>query len=271
MVQMEYKKYNPPPVLQQYVRYFWSFDSLQPDIPVFFIKSFADKYPRLIFQNLHEFDSIRTPQGEKMPLCYLSGIDTKDTLALVGGSFSHFGVSFYPHALNAFFRIGADELVNEMPDVSLLCNSRIQFKLETAKTHLDRVQILSKYLFEKIYRLRQPEPLINHIILSDAITEDIAIYELQKTYDVSERQLERKFKTAVGISPKKYQRIIRFEKSLQLLMGAGYKSLASVAHRLNYTDQSHFIKDFKEFSGMTPYEFINRENYGSESSSFIYA
>lgn len=271
MEQMEYKKYTPPPALQQYVRYFWSFDSFQPGIPVFYIKSFADKYPRLIFQNLNEFNSICTPEGEKMPVCYLSGIDTKDTVALVGGSFSHFGVSFYPHALNAFFRIGAHELINEMPDINLLCNSQLQNKMEWAKSHSDRVQILSKYLYDKIQRSGKPELLVNHIIQSGAITEDIGVHQLLKEYDVSERQLERKFKTAVGISPKKYQRIIRFEKSLQLLASGTYDSLASVAHVLNYTDQSHFIKDFKAFSGMTPHEFSSREKYGSESSSFIYS
>jgi AraC-like DNA-binding protein len=271
MVQMEYKKYTPPLALRQYVRYFWSFDSFQPHVPLFYIKSFADKYPRLIFQNLNGFSPICTPAGEKMPVCYLSGIDTKDTMAVVGGCFSHFGVSFYPHALNAFYRIGAHELINEMPDIRLLCNSQVQYKMERAKSHTDRVQILSGYLFDKIQQAGNSEPLVNHIIQSGAITEDIGIHQLLKEYDVSERQLERKFKTAVGISPKKYQRIIRFEMALQLLTSGGYDSLASVAHMLNYTDQSHFIKDFKAFSGMTPLEFSKREKYGSESSSFIYA
>ncbi len=270
MEAMQYKTYNPPAALRQYVRYFWSFDSGQSGIPLFQIKSFADQYPRLIFQNLNNFDPICNPQGDKMPVCYLSGIDTKDTLAVVGGSFSHFGVSFYPHALHAFFRIDACELINEMQDINLLCTKQIQSRLDSAETHEERVRIISHYLYEKLDAQVKNEMLVNHIIQSRAITEDTPILQLPDRYNVSERNLERKFKKSVGISPKKFQRIIRFEKALQRLTTAQYTSLAALAHELNYTDQSHFIKDFKMFSGMTPVEFISRKTYGSESSSFIY-
>jgi AraC-like DNA-binding protein len=114
------------------------------------------------------------------------------------------------------------------------------------------------------------DPLVNHIIQSNEIRELTNFFKITQKYKVSERQLERKFKTSVGISPKKLQRIVRFEKSLQLLRRADYKQLTSVAHELDYTDQSHFIKDFKDFSGMTPYAFVKDPTFGSESSSFIY-
>jgi len=51
---------------------------------------------------------------------------------------------------------------------------------------------------------------------------------------------------------------------------ADYRQLTGIAHALNYTDQSHFIKDFRDFSDMSPYEFVKKDNIGSESSSFIY-
>ncbi len=267
---MDYKQYSPPAVLQQYVRYFWSFDSLQSTVPKLHIKSFADKYPRLIFQDLTGFDPICNMQGEKMPVCYLSGIDTKNTEGVMGGAFSHFGVSFYPHALNAFFKIDAHELIDEIPDISLICNFNIQNKLERAKSHLERTQILSGYLYNKIHASTTPDPLINHIIQGNEIHETTNIFKVTSKYKISERRLERKFKTAVGVSPKKLQRIARFEKSLHLLTNSNYKQLTSIGYDLGYTDQSHFIKDFKAFSGMTPYEFIKNKNLGSDSSSFIY-
>jgi AraC-like DNA-binding protein len=267
---MDYKQYNPPNVLKPYVRYFWSFDSVQSNSSVLHIKSFADKYPRLIFQNLNGFAPIKNAEGEKLPLCYLSGIDTKNSDFTMGGTFSHFGVSFYPHALNAFFRIGANELINELPDIKQLCNSEIGNKLEGARSHFERVQIISDYLLRKIDANWEQDQLIGHMVKYNDIDAHTNISNLTLKYNVSERQLERRFKITVGVSPKKLQRIARFEKSLQLLANAEYKQLTAIAYELDYTDQSHFIKDFTAFSGMTPYQFIKNHNFGSESSSFIY-
>lgn len=268
---MKYKQYSPPAVLQPYVRYFWSFDSFHSTASKLLNKSFADRYPRLIFQNLNQFNPISDTAGKILPQCYLSGIDTTNTECVMPGTFSHFGVSFFPHALNAFFQIEAHELVNKMPDIRFFSQVDIQSKLEQAKSHETRVQIVSRYLYDKIYcGKKKRDQLVSHIIQQNEIHESTNVYEVIRKYKVSERQLERKFKTSIGISPKKLQRIVRFEKSLQLLAQADYKQLTSIAYKLDYTDQSHFIKDFKDFSGMTPYEFVKCPNLGSDSSSFIY-
>ncbi len=267
---MQYIQYSPPDELKSYVRYFWSFDAWNPQLPKLHIKSFADKYPRLIFQNLHHFEPIRNLQGDPMPVCYLSGIDIQPTDAIMGGAFSHFGVSFYPHALTAFFTIEASELINQMPDIQLLCGSEIHHQLEQASTHLQRVQLLSKYLYDKLYISRTNDLLINHLIQCHDITDQTYLHLLHKKYNLSERQLQRRFKAQVGIPPKKLQRLLRFERSLQLLAQTEYSQLTSLAYELNYTDQSHFIKDFQAFSGMSPYAFVKNRSIGSESSSFIY-
>lgn len=267
---MNYEKYPPPASLRNYVRYFWSFDSRQPASSKIYIRSFADRYPRLIFQDLEAFEPICTLHGDKLPVCYLSGIDTKNTEAVMGGTFSHFGVSFYPHALNVFFKIDASELTNEMPDIRLICNSEIQNQLLRARSHRERAHFMSIYLYNKIHSSSIQDPLINHLIGCNEVHETAAIFDLTRKYKISERQLQRKFKTSVGISVKKLQRIARFEKTLQLLQHADYTQLTAIAHQLDYTDQSHFIKDFKAFSGMTPYAFAKKQNFGSESSSFLY-
>ena len=266
---MNYIQYPPPPVLKPYVRYFWSFSSLQSDVARLQIKSFADRYPRFIFQDVDHFTPLSKPDGGKMPICFLSGIDTKNTVAVMDGTFSHFGISFYPHSLHIFFGIDANELVNCMPDIGMVCYSDIQRKLEHAHSHLERVTIVSKYLYDKINSIHRIDPLVDQIIQTKDIHATSNVLELARKHKVSERNLERKFKMTVGVSPKKLQRIARFEKSLQLLANAGYSQLTEIAYRLGYTDQSHFIKDFCSFSGMTPYDFVRSKNLGADSSSFI--
>ncbi|NOS93460.1 MAG: helix-turn-helix transcriptional regulator [Cyclobacteriaceae bacterium] len=266
---MTYHQYAPPSVLKPYVRYFWSYDSHQSEEKHLQIKSFADRYPRFIFQDLEHFVPIHKQDGEKMPACYISGIYTKDSVSIIGGTFSHFGISFHPHALHVFFGVEAHELVNTVPEIQLFCRSDIQSKLALAKSHHERVIISSKYLADKISTFNRIDPLVTQIIHSQAIDESANVWGVAHNLKISERSLERKFKIAIGVTPKKLQRIARFEKALQLLTQTRYSQLTELAHHLNYSDQSHFINDFRQFSGITPYEFVKNKRLGSDSSSFI--
>ena len=70
--------------------------------------------------------------------------------------------------------------------------------------------------------------------------------------DVSEHQLERRFTIAVGVSPRTYIRVRRFNDALRLMKTRRYSTLASIAYELNFADRSHFIRDLKAFSRVTP-------------------
>lgn len=267
---MEYKTYTAPPVLQPYVRYFWSCESFNPTMPPIRIKSFADRFPRLVYQDLKDFAPMKNDEGSAVPFCYICGVDTLPTETTMEGQFSHFGASFYPHAMHLFFGIDACELVDQIAEMQLFSKKGIHLKLNDARSHHERVKLLSAYLYEKLCVTRREESLIRMMIECNALTSATELSSVHKIYKISERQLERKFKTAVGVSPKKLQRIIRFEESLIHLSGASYKQLGAVSYALNYADQSHFIKDFRSFSGMSPLEFMKKNNLGGDSSSFIY-
>jgi len=159
--------------------------------------------------------------------------------------------------------------VNTTPEIQLFCRSNIGSKLALAKSHRERVIISSQYLAAKISALNRFDPLLNQLIHTDAIGESANGWSVARDHKISERSLERKYKIAIGVSPKKLQRIARFEKALQLLTQTRYSQLTELAHLLAYTDQSHFIHDFRQFAGMTPSDFIKSKRLGSDSSSFI--
>ena len=73
------------------------------------------------------------------------------------------------------------------------------------------------------------------------------------------RQLERNFKKQIGISPKQLGKVLRLQTALKMLLN-DKESLTNIAYESEYFDQAHFIKDFKEFTGTTPKEFIDNEN-----------
>jgi AraC-like DNA-binding protein len=268
---MDYIRYAVPAILKNYIRYYWSADLLQTGTGGFEVKSFADRYPRLVFQIPEGGEPMRTLMGERLPLCYLSGIKTQERVAAFDGVFSQFGVSFYPHALNAFFKVDATELVNQVEAIESFCKTDICCQLEQARSHHSRVEVLNAYFYEKLFYSNKQNLLINNIMQQNEININCEISELSKKYNISQRQLERLFKTSLGISPKKLQRIIRFEKALELLSNTEYNQLTTISYQLNYTDQSHFIKDFNAFSGITPYQFVAVKKLGAESASFLYS
>lgn len=56
----------------------------------------------------------------------------------------------------------------------------------------------------------------------------------------------------VGVTPQFYIRVRRFNEAIRLMDTGKFEKLSEIAYALNFYDQSHFIRDFKQFSGITP-------------------
>jgi len=84
--------------------------------------------------------------------------------------------------------------------------------------------------------------------------------DLQQKLRMTERSLERRFKQAIGISPKLFGRICRFQVSLNQLRKDNYDKLSDIAYENGYADQSHFIRSFREFAGVSPFDFKKQSN-----------
>ncbi|MDN5397531.1 MAG: helix-turn-helix domain-containing protein, partial [Chryseobacterium sp.] len=85
--------------------------------------------------------------------------------------------------------------------------------------------------------------------------------ELERFTGYSERHLERKFEDYIGLSPKKYGRIIRLHHFIDLMnKNTVGESIAALSDEAGYTDQSHLIKDFKSHIGLTPNQYLKTQN-----------
>jgi len=80
----------------------------------------------------------------------------------------------------------------------------------------------------------------------------ISVSYLLDTFNLSERQFERRFTQTVGVTPQAYIRVKRFNEAIRLMKSGQYAMLSDIAYALNYYDQSHFVRDIKAFSGLTP-------------------
>ena len=86
----------------------------------------------------------------------------------------------------------------------------------------------------------------------------ISSRDLSRELAVTSKTLERKFAAYVGKTPKQFSKVIRFQQTIADLTSRGDRLLTDQAFENGYCDQSHFIKDFKAFSGYTPREFLVR-------------
>jgi len=88
------------------------------------------------------------------------------------------------------------------------------------------------------------------------------------SYPNTQKHLIDQFKKYIGLTPKYYQRILRFNEILQQIQKKEKITWAQVAYQCGYSDQPHFIKEFKHFSGFNPQEFILKEFNQDEANFF---
>jgi AraC-like DNA-binding protein len=132
-------------------------------------------------------------------------------------------------------------------------------QLACAQTYPQMITVVESYLTQKVKKhsiARQPidrafELMANHSIFPLAWIADQACLSI--------RQLERKYRERIGVSPVVYNRILRFNKAFRIKEASPELSWLAVAITCGYTNLQHLIKDFKQFSGSTPTQLLYEE------------
>jgi AraC-like DNA-binding protein len=254
-----YKQVPPPDYLRNYVRYFWTLESNGADPLPKTLGPLVDGCPGLIFHQ-PEGSSFYDQCDKQLPGTFLYGQTITRTELYVTGKFKLIGITFFPNALKYIAGFNANELTDTCLDLSLLPFTRranILDQLLNSRTTGEQIEILSTYLFSLIRKNNLPVDRITHYAQSQIIQArgNISLKDLQRNLKLSERSFERKFEQYVGISPKLFSRVCRFQASLDQLRSNNYTNLSDIAFDNGYADQSHFIKSFKEFAGYSPREF----------------
>jgi AraC-like DNA-binding protein len=115
-----------------------------------------------------------------------------------------------------------------------------------------RKNIVEEFLLEKRNHLKTTLPFdfaMRELMRNDG---NISIEKIASFACLSLRQFERKCSERIGMPPKSFARIIRFSKAYRLREAHPHLTWTAIAHEAGYFDQMHFIRDFKEFAGVTP-------------------
>lgn len=254
---MDYQTFQPQPDLASIIKCYWTLDSpgeavsqvqtIVPDGCMEMIIHYGDLYNQYI-------------DGKPVlqPRSCVFGQLTEPLKIEPTGITGIFSVRFHHDGFIPFATIPIKEMDDQAIPLDKLFGiqgTELEENVLKASTVQEKISIVETFLLKRLNT-----ETIDRIVQSTVdfllnVDGKISVNELSKQTNINRRQLERKFSSAIGLSPKQLSKTIRLQTTIKHLLNKEYASLTTLALESQYYDQAHFIKDFKEFTGFTPKEF----------------
>lgn len=244
---VHYKGYNPA----------HSIDRFLPDGDTHLVIDLLD-YPKFIYDNetLTEKQACRD--------AWFSGFRTQPITIPSGRDSEMFIIYFrkgraYPFTgspLSTFADLVVDAS-QALPPVISEMRSRLQ---ETTGS-VSKFALAEQFLLQHFRSRFCVNPFVDHAV--SAIARDPAATSIERIASqvgYSRKHLATLFGDHVGVSPKEYMQVMRFQQVISSLQKQKQVRWTTVAHECGYYDQAHFINDFRKFSGFTPTQYIARNS-----------
>jgi AraC-like DNA-binding protein len=250
---MEFIHFPPSEPLKPYIRHYYLFRS-DPN------ENFGDTvYPsgdmEMIF-NLGE--GTWAIPGKTNPPIELWGQMTKPLPIRSAGSQTMLGVKFFPHSAAYFLddRIGGfNDQIADLGEILGKPIKQLHSQLLTTSDPSERIALLESFLLKRLIQTEKRSLRIDrvgHILKSMARDPaEVKIKAIATQHGITARYLNKLIYQHTGLTPISFSKIKRFQRSLRLI-AKNDQPLTAIAYDCGYFDQSHFIKEFKSFTGLTP-------------------
>lgn len=268
---MEYQKYKPCSQLEPFVECYFSWNS-QENIEPTIVESPPSGFCSIVFNYSDPYYLETKKFGKKsVPQQFISGQAIYSYKLFLEGRIGLCGIVFKPTALATIFNLPMYEFVEERVDLYKIFNNiildRIINQIKFAVDSREKVQFMEEFLLQQYYE-KKPEldyidKAANYIVEHNGMLQ---VNDLLAESCMSRRTFERKFFQKVGLSPKYYARIRRIGYICNLIAGKKKVDWAKIFYECEYYDHAHFIKDFQEFTGRSPQQYLN-EN--TELANFV--
>ncbi|MEQ8926344.1 MAG: helix-turn-helix domain-containing protein [Fulvivirga sp.] len=250
---MIFKEYKPSIPLKNYIVNYWivSGEGTTP----FEQKVIPDGYPELIFHFGDNYEIRLFDKWELQSKWLFSGQISNHFYLRNTGVIDMLGIKLQPWAPKQLFGLDVGGFTDKVISISNFTSAELD-ALKSIIANLSNTivnpEILDQYFQHLIENNTRKDghfiAIVSKIIESKG---QIKIDELITNAGISRRSFERKFVNIIGLSPKYFSRIIRFNNIFKLIQ-EGDSSWCQVALHSGYYDQAHFIKEFKKFTGEKP-------------------
>lgn len=277
---MFYQKYPPAAHLAPFVEcyYIWESDvdaGILPARRPAIVESPPTGFGSFVF-NLGTSYSVETNRNglQRLPQSFMTGQATHQYKLHLPEHIRMVGIVFRPAGIGSLFGLPMIEFTDERISLADVLGKSVLLlteQLAEATNHRSRITILEQFLsFQLLKQNLQPDR-IDYV--TNLIVERRGVVRMNELIDdayLCRRQFERKFLQRVGVSPKFYARIRRIGYLCAELASQHWQvtDWQDLIYRCGYYDQSHFIKEFTDFTGKNPSQYsrnnVELMNYLSE-------
>lgn len=167
---------------------------------------------------------------------------------------------FKPYTLLSLFGVSAQELTDHPIDLNLLFpqnSNLLQERLLNAGSTKEMLSLLDDFIYRLIIKSKTECSLIKYATTQIADNPSKkSLIRVQRELHITERTFQRMFEKSVGVSPNLYRRICQFNAAFTQLNNRNHLKLSDIAFQNGYADQSHYIRSFREFTQITPKEYL---------------
>ena len=265
---MNYREHKPTPALRDHVECIWFVTSDTEQAQFTPERVLPDGCLEWIFHLGAPFDRL-LPAGnwERQPRSLL----TRFLLLQPLGQPAVMGVRFRPSSVYRLLSFPLAEITDQTiptEDIWEREGRSIEDRVFNARNDVERMDLVERFLLQQLsHSTQRPrfEAAVGAILRTFGQSR---VDELANEVGMSTRQLEREFRSGIGLSPKAFARIIRFQNLLRVVGEGTLHEWAHVALNAGYSDQPHMVREFREFTGRTPTK-IEVDAFGNLAKHFI--
>lgn len=248
---MRYEIRRPRPSLESYIESLW----IQEDSRNATLENYQPTrvVPRgaveLLFHYRDPYVHVGEGRRQREPVFYISGQKTRPIDVSATGQTGIVIVNFHPWGAAPFFEFPLDELTDSLVEMDLVMNTHsVESQLQEATDTAARVTIIQDFLERILDVSRRDELVVEAVRDINRSRGNVSIEKMAAHASISRRQFLRRFSRTVGMSPKAFSNVSRFQKaSYYRRQGMDWRDITD---RCGYHDQAHFIKELRRFSGL---------------------
>lgn len=259
--------HKPHPQLQPYVERFWEGTFNLSGKTILSQNVVPNGFVELILHTSDRHCSLQSGRNwSSSPDYTVIGLYTCPYIVKFPDMVDVFGIRFKPEGIFNLFGIPASVFNEGYEDMGQVLGRdfrEFSEQVREAKTVDEKIRLSNRYLFSQLQKHHPEMSYVNRAAELIRKTDGIdKIEELPGKVYISLRQLEREFKKKVGTTPKRYMRIARINEVYRKLEDGKAADFTKLAFDCGYADQAHFIRDFKNFTGIQPTLYYNeRQKY----------
>lgn len=253
---MTIQTFLPSDALKPYIKHYWVLYS-----PTKLVNEvlFPSGYMELAINISEKAVNIQIgEQTGKMPTLEILGHLKKPTWETIEAGTAILITRFYPHAGSLFLPCSASDFTNRSVDLSDVLNQNLSGfynQLMEQPSTEKKIKVLELFLMQQLAKSRKNMKILDQVeqvcSFIDAKSDSFDIRKIATLAQRSERHLQNLFIEHVGLTPHALFSVQRFARSVHLIRNTS-TALTDIGYECGYYDQTHFIKEFKSFTGVTP-------------------